>query len=192
MFWKKIAKIVLYINVGFGLIASIAAAVTIGRVMEVFSRSGSGIGFLIFLVGTVITLINCCVLGTICEIGDAVGKNAGGNAGVSPAADREIRNRLKSLENKVEGMVAAKREDFSNKEASSVNGDDYLDLDATVVLPESAFEEMGLVINKDRSDNQKKSESSELKRKEPVAFCVNCGAKNKTDSAFCFSCGSKL
>ena len=214
MFWKKIAKIVLYVNVVFGLIASIASGKAVGNAIEELTGSGGGMGFLIFLMGIVITLVGSCVLGTICEIADAVEGGAGGNAGSTTAIDRELKKHLTSIENTVERLVVAAKgsnggnanktvsasasENIVSAPASetdvqvdldqeiSVNGKETVDLDATVALPESAFEEMGLELNKN------KAEQDELKRREPVAFCVKCGAKNRPDSAFCFSCGAKL
>ena len=232
MFWKKIAKIVLYVNVGFGFIVSIAAGKAVGKMMDYVFDSGSGTGFWIFLLGIVITLVNSCILGTICEIGDNVEKivktSVSGNVPVtakpvvqSPpvtprvqvasAAPKESANPAAPVAPKEssEPVVPAKpREpkvydnrvlnekpaDTSTDLDKEINMDDNynVDLDATVALPESAFEEMGLVVEKAEKENADSAESDEMQRKEPVAFCVKCGAKNRADSAFCYSCGNKL
>ena len=200
MFWKKIAKIVLYVNVGFGFIVSIAAGRAVGKMMDYMFDSGSGTGFLIFLLGIVITLVNCCILGTICEIGDNVEKilrtSMSGNVSVAPKESSkplvsEKPREPKVYDNRVLNEQPSDTLADVDKEIN-VDSNEKVDLDATVALPESAFEEMGLVVEKAEKKIEGSAEQGEMKRKEPVAFCVKCGAKNRADSAFCYSCGNKL
>ena len=217
MFWTRITKGFLKVQVAIGVLASLGGAFATG--------SAAGIG--VFFTGVVVTFALLCVLGTFCEISEGVAKLSNQIVGQS-ASDRELNRRLNSIENSMEKMMNTAKKQGSatvkktaEKIANSIQDPETLqqprpvnenrniekpmnvsyedDLDKTMAY----HDEDEIVANNDIQDDGDKTTVLPMDvimnkvnggKQEEVAgsFCPVCGTKNETGSAFCFNCGNKL
>lgn len=194
MFWTRITKGFLRVQVGIGVIASIVAAFA----------TRSLLGIVTFIVGLLITFAVSCVLGTFVEIAEAVTKLSSQIVGQT-ASERELNRRLNSIEIGMEKMMdTAKRQGSAavKKTAEKIAGSipDY-DMDKQLnFTAEDGPDDMDKQLKFPKDDGSDDMDKTTVLPMDVIMdkvngdthFCPSCGAKNNKESAFCFNCGSKL